>query len=103
VVVKLGGGTIEDPAIVKSIILDVVFMEQVGMLPVLVHGGGVFISEALKARGVQSKFIGGYRVTDDQTLEVAVDVLKNRVNRNLTDLIRAADGEAVGMAEAWTA
>ncbi len=80
VVVKIGGATIEKPELLDSVLTDIVFMEQVGMRPVLVHGGGTYISSALKEKKLETRFVHGYRVTDKEALNVVVEVLQHKLN-----------------------
>lgn len=96
IVVKYGGSTIED-ADLHNVLLSVAFMSQVGMRPILVHGGGKFITQALDERGIETEFIHGYRVTDERALPVVADVLINQVNRKLVDAIRAFGSKSVGL------
>jgi len=96
VVVKYGGSAIDDDTLHK-VLLGVAFMRQVGMRPVLVHGGGKFITSELAARGVETRFIHGQRVTDRATLEVVEDVLVNQVSRKLVQTILDFGSRAVGL------
>jgi acetylglutamate kinase len=75
----------------------VLFMSQVGMKPVLVHGGGPSITDAMKQRGKQPVFVDGRRVTDAETLAIVEDVLINQINNNIVEAIRALDGRAVAI------
>ncbi len=75
VVIKLGGSMMADRDCVEAVLLDIVFMEQVGMRPVLVLGGGPLISAEMKKRGKESVFVHGRRVTDKETLDIARDVV----------------------------
>ena len=69
-VIKLGGSVMEDVDALRHLLLDIVFMETVGMRPVVVHGGGAAISRAMDAAGLTPRFIQGRRYTDDATLEI---------------------------------
>ena len=69
-VIKLGGSVMEDEATLPHLLLDIVFMETVGMRPVVVHGGGAAISRAMDAAGLEPRFIQGRRYTDDATLAI---------------------------------
>src|SRR5216684_346767 len=75
-VIKLGGSAMEDADALKATLQDVVFMETVGMRPVLVHGGGKAIDQAMAAAGLQPRKLRGRRYTDEATLEIVVRVLK---------------------------
>lgn len=94
VVVKLGGSAMTDPSVCKATLTDIVFMEQAGIRPVIVHGGGPHISARLKAAGINSRFIEGLRVTDEATLRIVEPVLMG-VNRSIAEEINAQDGIAV--------
>ncbi len=87
VVVKFGGSAMEDPEIVESTIRDIVFMECVGMRPVLVHGGGREISARLREMGKEPRFVNGLRYTGADTITVVDEVLHNDVNPRLVDAI----------------
>ncbi|GIT28525.1 MAG: hypothetical protein Ct9H300mP1_05710 [Planctomycetaceae bacterium] len=75
VVIKLGGSALEAPESVNSLLTDVIFMETVGMKPLLVHGGGKLISQAMAAGGIKPRFVQGRRYTDEPTLEIVSRVL----------------------------
>ena len=97
VVVKYGGSAMEDEALKKAVMGDVVLLTLVGVKIVLVHGGGPEISATLKKLGKESVFIGGLRVTDKETVEVAQMVLAGKVNKGLVNLIQNVGGRAVGL------
>ncbi|MFL2870808.1 MAG: acetylglutamate kinase [Pirellulaceae bacterium] len=94
-VIKLGGSLLQDEAALRHVLLDIVFMETVGMRPVIVHGGGAAISTAMDAAGIEPEFIHGRRVTNDQTLEIVEKVLAGDVNRRLADLIEDVGGRSM--------
>ncbi len=96
-VVKLGGSAMEDPAALHATLQDVVFMETVGLRPVLVHGGGKPIDRAMAAAGLKPTKLQGRRVTDDATLAVVVKVLRDEVNADIVRRIRKLGGRAVGL------
>src|SRR3989440_12020568 len=96
-VVKLGGSAMEDPAALHATLQDVVFMETVGLRPVLVHGGGKPIDRAMTAAGLTPTKRHGRRVTDDATLAVVVKVLRDEVNAGIVRKIRQLGGRAVGL------
>ncbi len=96
IVVKYGGSAMDD-AELGNVLLDVAFMSQVGMCPVLVHGGGKYITEELERRGVKTRFVHGHRFTDEETLRVVEDVLIDKVNRALVDTIMAFGSKAVSL------
>lgn len=95
--IKLGGSAMEDPDALRATLQDVVFMETVGMRPVLVHGGGKPIDRAMAAAGLQPRKIQGRRYTDDDTLAIVVRVLLTEINAGLVAQIRALGGRAVGL------
>lgn len=96
-VIKLGGSLLEDPDARRHILLDVIFMETVGMRPVIVHGGGKAINEAVRAAGIEPHFIRGRRVTDPATLEIVRKVLAGDLNRQLTEEIEHLGGRAINL------
>ena len=97
VVVKYGGSAMEDEALKKAVMGDVVLLTLIGVKIVLVHGGGPEISATLKKLGKESVFIDGLRVTDKETVEVAQMVLAGKVNKGLVNLIQNVGGRAVGI------
>src|SRR5262245_50062813 len=96
-VIKLGGSAMEDPAALAATLQDVVFMETVGLRPVLVHGGGKPIDRAMSAAGLTAVKRQGRRVTDDKTLGVVVRVLRDEINAGIVRQIRQFGGRAVGL------
>jgi acetylglutamate kinase len=97
IVVKYGGNAMTDPALQQDFAEDIVLLKLVGMNPVVVHGGGPQIDEALAKIGKKGTFIQGMRVTDDETMEVVEWVLAGQVQQDIVGLINAAGGKAVGM------
>jgi len=93
-VIKLGGSVMEDERAMTHLLLDVVFMETVGMRPVVVHGGGAAISRATAEAGLQTRFAHGRRYTDDATLEIVERVLAGEVNQQLARRINQLGGRA---------
>lgn len=97
-VIKLGGSVMEDEQdVLLHVLLDVVFMESVGMRPILVHGGGAAISRAMDKAGITPRFIQGRRYTDDRSLEIVEDILARGINERLTRRIEALGGRAAGL------
>ena len=96
-VVKFGGAAMAPEGDLSDILFSVVFLSQVGIHPVLVHGGGQFISAAMKAAGKEPTFIRGQRVTDAETLAIVEEVLINTVNAQLVREIERLGGRAVGL------
>src|SRR5262245_32624208 len=95
-VIKLGGSAMEDPEALKATLQDVVFMETVGMRPVLVHGGGKPIDRAMAQAGLQPRKVQGRRYTDEATLATVVRVLLQEINAGIEKQIRELGGRAVG-------
>ena len=97
VVVKFGGNAMGDDAAMASFAQDIVLMRQVGVNPVVVHGGGPMINDLLKRLGIESRFVNGKRVTDRATVEVVEMVLSGLVNKRIVQAINDAGGRAVGL------
>ncbi|OZB48147.1 MAG: acetylglutamate kinase, partial [Thiomonas sp. 14-66-4] len=97
IVIKYGGNAMTDPALQQDFAEDVVLLKLVGMNPVVVHGGGPQIDEALAKIGKKGTFIQGMRVTDDETMEVVEWVLAGQVQQDIVGLINVAGGKAVGL------
>jgi acetylglutamate kinase len=95
VVVKCGGTMIANEGLKTSTMRDVVLMKFVGMKPVVVHGGGPLINEALGKIGKKTDFVNGMRVTDGQTLDVVRQVLADTINKEMAAMIAKAGGAAV--------
>ncbi len=96
-VVKFGGAAMAPEGDLSDILLSVVFLSQAGIHPVLVHGGGQFISRAMEAAGKEPVFVRGQRVTDAETLAIVEDVMVNTVNPRLVAEIERLGGRAVGL------
>lgn len=92
-VIKLGGSVMEDPQAMTHLLLDVVFMETVGMRPVVVHGGGATISRAMRESGLRPRFVQGRRYTDDAVLEIVERVLAD-INGQIAQQIEQLGGLA---------
>lgn len=97
VVVKLGGSIMEHEDGYSRIMQDIAFMECVGMLPVVVHGGGKAISRSMKAADIAPNFVHGLRVTDEATTRVVEQVLNHEVNPHLVEIIQQFHGKARGI------
>jgi len=97
VVIKYGGHAMGDDSVARAFARDVVLLEQAGVNPVVVHGGGPQIEAMLKKAGVQSQFAGGLRVTDAKTLEIVEMVLAGSINKQMVGYINAAGGKAIGL------
>ena len=97
IVIKYGGNAMTDPALQADFAEDVVLLKLVGMNPVVVHGGGPQIENALNRLGKKGEFIQGMRVTDAETMEVVEWVLGGEVQQDIVGLINQAGGKAVGL------
>ena len=97
IVIKYGGNAMTDPALQADFAADVVLLKLVGMNPVVVHGGGPQIENALHRLGKKGEFIQGMRVTDAETMEVVEWVLAGEVQQDIVGLINQAGGKAVGL------
>jgi len=95
VVVKMGGNAMGDEAVVRAVIKDLVFMEQVGMWPVFVHGGGPHISAEMKRLGVEPTFVDGQRVTTPESMQIVSRVLIEEVSVRMCELIEETGGKAI--------
>ena len=95
--IKLGGSAMDDPLLVDQLLRDVVFLEVVGINPVLVHGGGKAISAAMATAGLRAKFIGGLRVTDADSIAIVEQTLSNEINPRLVEGIVSSGGKAIGI------
>jgi acetylglutamate kinase len=97
IVIKLGGHAMVDPVVLENAIRDAVLLHYVGIRVVLVHGGGPEISDKMKQMGKESVFVGGLRVTDEETLEIAQMVLVGKINANIVSLIAKCGARGVGI------
>jgi acetylglutamate kinase len=97
VVVKYGGKAMLDPPLTMAIIQDVILMRLVGMQPVVVHGGGPQIDEAMRAAGLQPRFVQGLRVTDAETMRIVERVLVGEINQQLVGWFQHLGGAAIGL------
>ncbi len=96
-VIKLGGSVMEDPEALKALLVDIVFMQTVGMRPVVVHGGGKAITHAMEKAGLEARFVQGRRYTDDATLEIVARVLAEEINADIERHINKFGGRAAGL------
>ncbi len=97
VVVKYGGNAMVDPNLTMAVIQDVILMGLVGMQPVVVHGGGPQIDDAMKTSGLRPSFIQGLRVTDADTMRIVERVLVGEINQGIVALIGRLGGAAIGL------
>ena len=97
VVVKYGGNAMINEELKNYVMSDIVLLRQIGIKVVLVHGGGPEINETLKKMNIPSKFVGGLRQTDAETVNVVQMVLAGKVNKDLVNLIENSGGKAIGL------
>jgi acetylglutamate kinase len=97
IVIKVGGSVMEDPESLRALLVDVVFMQTVGMRPVLVHGGGKAITVAMERAGLTPRWVKGRRYTDDATLEIVARVLAEEINSDVERHINKFGGRASGL------
>ncbi|HON08620.1 MAG TPA: acetylglutamate kinase, partial [Verrucomicrobiota bacterium] len=97
-VIKYGGSFMDSPdaSIRTGVAKDVVFLEAVGINPVVVHGGGKAISKAMEKAGLKPNFIKGMRVTDEKTVQIVDEVLSNQINPEIVEAIQKHNGAAKG-------
>ncbi|WP_085620774.1 acetylglutamate kinase [Thalassospira alkalitolerans] len=97
IVVKYGGHAMGDPELARLFAQDMVLLKQVGMNPIVVHGGGPQIGQMLQQLNIQSEFVDGLRVTDQQTIDVVEMVLAGKINKEIVSNINRAGGVSVGL------
>src|ERR1700712_4992478 len=102
-VIKYGGHAMGDVTAAKQFAADIVLLKQVGINPIVVHGGGPQIGAMLKRLGVESRFVDGLRVTDAETARIAEMVLAGSINKDIVAWLGTAGGRAVGISgkDAW--
>ncbi|MBY0396439.1 MAG: acetylglutamate kinase, partial [Thermoleophilia bacterium] len=96
-VIKLGGSVMEDPESLRALLVDVVFMQTVGLRPVVVHGGGKAITVAMERAGLEARWVQGRRYTDDATLAIVARVLAEEINADIERHINKFGGRASGL------
>jgi acetylglutamate kinase len=97
IVVKYGGHAMGNDSVARDFAHDIVMIEQAGMKPVVVHGGGPQIEAMLKKAGVESHYAAGLRITDATTLEIVEMVLAGSINKQIVGYVSAAGGKAIGL------
>src|SRR5213594_4165248 len=97
VVIKYGGAAMERADLKEPFALDVILLRFVGIRPVIVHGGGPQIGALMKRLGKEPRFVGGMRVTDEETVEIVEMVLVGKINKEIVGLINHHGGRAVGL------
>jgi acetylglutamate kinase len=95
-VIKYGGAAMEDDHLVERLLRDVVFLEAVGINPVVIHGGGKAISQRMREIGKVPRFINGLRVTDEETIAIVEEVLDNVILPRIVATMKSFNGEAEG-------
>ena len=95
--IKMGGSAMENPDLVKKVMRDIVFLEVSGINPVVVHGGGKAISNAMREAGLEAKFVGGFRVTTPEAMTIVEATLTDTINPGLVSMIREYGGKAAGV------
>ncbi len=93
-VIKLGGSVMEQPNALRHLLLDIIFMETVGMRPVVVHGGGAAISRAMEAAGLTPRWVQGRRYTDEATLDIVEKILAGETNEYIAGRIEELGGRS---------
>jgi acetylglutamate kinase len=97
IVIKYGGHAMVDEDLKRAVVRDVLLMRYVGVNPILVHGGGPEVSEAMRRMGKEPEFVGGLRVTDAETMEIVEMVLAGKTNKSIVAHLNAEGGQAVGL------
>ena len=96
-VIKYGGSAMEDEHVIERLLRDIVFLEAVGINPILVHGGGKAITDRMREAGLKAKFVNGLRVTDASAIKIVEEVLDTVINPRLVSRIGEFGGSAVGL------
>lgn len=96
-VIKVGGHAMVNPQVMSDIVQDIVLLRFVGIHPIIVHGGGPEITEKMERMGKKPEFVGGLRITDDETLEIARMVLVGNINTEIVSLIGRHGGKGIGL------
>src|SRR6202012_1664202 len=96
-VIKYGGSAMEDDNVVERFLRDVVFLEAVGINPVLIHGGGKAITQRMRDAGQKPRFVNGLRVTDEQSIRIVEEVLDNEINPAIVKTMHGFGGKARGL------
>ena len=97
IIIKYGGHAMGNAKLAKSFARDIGLMKEVGIFPVVVHGGGPQIAEKLKIKNISSQFVEGLRVTDRDTVKIVEDVLANDINNEIVKSISDSGGKAIGL------
>ena len=97
IVIKYGGHAMGDSKLSSSFAKDIGLLKEVGISPVIVHGGGPQIGERLKSKNISSKFVDGLRVTDKETIKIVEEVLSKDINSEIVESISSSGGKAIGV------
>ncbi len=95
--IKMGGSAMDNPELVREVMRDIVFLEVAGIKPVIVHGGGKAISAAMEEAGLEAKFIGGYRVTTPEAIEIVEATLHGEINQGLVETLTEFGAKATSV------
>ncbi len=98
IVIKYGGHAMGDPKLSKSFSEDIGLIREIGIQPIIVHGGGPQIEAMLKKKNIETKFVQGLRVTDKETVKIVEEVLANEINKEIVNSINKTGGKAIGLA-----
>src|SRR5277367_3610461 len=93
-VIKYGGSAMEDEQVVERFLRDVVFLEAVGINPVVIHGGGKAITARMRDAGLKPRFVNGLRVTDEQSIQIVEAVLDTEINPAIVKILQGFGGKA---------
>src|ERR1043165_1605584 len=96
-VIKYGGSAMDDENVVSRFLRDVVFLEAVGINPVVIHGGGKAITQKMREAGLKARFVNGLRVTDEQSIRIVEEVLDTLINPGIVAQLNALGGKGVGI------
>ncbi len=96
-VIKYGGSAMEDEHAIDRLLKDIVFLEAVGINPIVIHGGGKAITERMRQAGQKARFVNGLRCTDKEAVSIVEDVLDNTINPDIANRINAFGGSAMGI------
>jgi len=95
--IKMGGSAMDNPGLVHEIMRDIVFLENAGIRPVIVHGGGKAISAAMSEAGLEAKFVGGFRITTPEAINIVEETLHQSINAGLVETINKLGGKAASI------
>ncbi|MEN6386240.1 MAG: acetylglutamate kinase [Phycisphaerales bacterium] len=97
IVIKLGGSVLDDPALQKKLLTDVVCLATVGIRPILIHGGGKAITKAMNESGLEPQWVQGRRYTDERTMAIVEHVLVHEINTQICETIKSMGSDAMGL------